>query len=81
MGCRNVRIEGQKEKNFSSYPFQIKTINLQRAFVIINYYSLLYRITSSSQEKNTTKKTYGGGSFLSNPKVLLKIFATGSSYL
>ena len=58
VGCRNVRIEGQKEKNFSSYPFQIKTINLQRAFVIINYYSLLYRITSSSQEKSTTKKTW-----------------------
>ena len=53
--CSNFRIEDQKENKFSSYLFQIKTINLQRAFVIISYYSLLYRITSSSQKK---KKTY-----------------------
>ena len=53
----------KKKRIFSSYPFKIKTINLQIAFVIINYYSTLYRITSSSQGKKTTKNTNGGVHF------------------
>ena len=62
-------MSGQRVKKkiiFSSYPFKIKTINLQIAFVIINYYSLLHNITSSSQEKKLPK-THMEELILSNP--------------